>query len=72
MGVCVLSTKIVVCGLMDIEKEGLKHKGECKYCMHYDWFYDGATGEHFRRCDKFKTGLKEPKTDCKDWFLDTR
>lgn len=71
-GIMMVNT-IIVCGLTKEENETVrKHKGECRYCMHFDCFYDGATGKHYRRCDKFKTRLEEPKTDCKDWFLDTR
>ena len=52
--------EIIICGLTDWERQEIKeHKGECKHCMYYDWFYDGATGEHYRRCDKFKTNLTE-------------
>ena len=64
---------IIVCGLTDYENKIVKeHKGECKYCIHYDSFYDGSTGNLHYRCDKHKVRIKEPKTDCKDWVLDTR
>ncbi|WP_406533397.1 hypothetical protein [Methanobrevibacter sp.] len=69
---------INICGLTDYENQTIKeHKGECRYCMHYECFVQrGFNGEKIPVLLCTKNGerkrLKEEKTDCKDWFIDTR
>lgn len=73
-----MSTEIIVCGLTEWEKKEIReHKGECKHCMHYESFVQrGFNGEKIPVLLCIKNGerkrLKEEKTDCEDWFLDTR
>ena len=64
---------IYVCGLTEYENQMIKeHKGECRYCGHFDCFYDAATGKHNKRCLKLNMRLEEYKADCEDWTLDMR
>lgn len=66
-----MTPTLIVCGLTEWERKEIKeHKGECKYCMHNDSFYnkDGLT----RFCSKRNERLEKEETDCKDWLLDTR
>ena len=63
---------IFICGLTEWEKEIVKeHEGECLFCMYLTCYADKDTRVNFCRKDGEKKLLKELKTDCKDWFLDT-
>ena len=62
---------LYVCGLTEWEKEEIKeHKGECRHCMHWDTL--GSVNDFVNVCSKGHMIGEELRTDCKDWFLDTR
>ena len=62
---------MVVCGLTSWEKREVKeHKGECRHCMHWDTF--GCGDELVNVCSKGHLIDGDLRTDCDDWFLDTR
>ena len=70
LGVWMMTNEIIVCGLLPIEQELLKHKGKCRACMYNDSYLDRK--EHVQFCSKDHKRLKNEKTNCNDWLLDTR
>ena len=56
---------LYVCGLLPIEREHLKHKGECRHCMHFDCWKEKSGV--FRLCAKTGERLDSERKDCKDW-----
>ena len=65
-----MGNSIIVCGLLPIERELLKHKGKCRACLYNDSHMDRE--EHIQYCSKSHKRLKNEKTNCEDWLLDTR
>ena len=69
---------INICGLTDYENQIIKeHQGECRHCMFHEGFeHTMFSGEKIPILLCTKNGgtkrLKEEKTDCEDWFPDTR
>lgn len=65
--------ELIICGLTEWEKQTIKeHKGECRYCEHFDGFMDH--GDIVDICSKEgkRKILLDKKNDCKDWKLDMR
>lgn len=66
--------KLFICGLFEQElvKKGIMKPGRCRDCIHYEGFRE--KDELFVICGKDgkRKRLKEEKTNCKDWVIDTR
>ena len=60
-----MSNTLHVCGLFEwgLVEKGLMKVGRCRDCIHY---------EGFKEKDGKRKRLKEEKTDCPDWVIDTR
>ena len=62
---------VYICGLTGWENEAVKkHKGECRHCMHWDTI--GSVDDFVNVCSKGHKIDEKLRTDCEDWFLDTR
>lgn len=69
-----MSNTLHVCGLFEwgLVEKGLMKVGRCRDCIHYGGFKE--KDELFIICEKDgkRKRLKEEKTDCPDWVIDTR
>lgn len=63
------TNEIIVCGLLPIERELLKFEGKCRGCLHNGSHMD--RDEWIQFCYKYNKRLKNEKTNCPDWLLDT-
>lgn len=68
-----MTNTLIVCGLTQYENQIIKdHKGECRYCMYYESFLEDDKLIKICEKDGKRKLLFEEKTDCPDWFIDTR
>lgn len=65
---------IFVCGLFENEllEKGLMEEGRCRDCFYYNGFMDRDRWIIFCEKEGDRRLLKEEKTDCEDWVIDTR